>query len=33
MRTIRDLIGENRYIGEDEMNNLIDAYNNSQVIK
>ena len=29
MRTIRDLIGENRYIDENEMNNLIDAYNNS----
>ncbi len=27
MRTIKDLIGENRYI--DEMNNLIDIYNNS----
>ena len=29
MRTIRDFIGENRYIDENEMNNLIDAYNNS----
>ena len=29
MRTIRDLVGENRYIEEDEMRNLIDAYNNS----
>ena len=29
MRTIRDAIGENRYIDENEMNDLIDAYNNS----
>ena len=29
MRTIRDLIGENRYIEEDEMNSLINAYNES----
>ena len=29
MRTIRDAIGENRYIDENEKNNLIDAYNNS----
>ncbi len=29
MRTIRDAIGENRYIDETEMSNLIDAYNNS----
>ena len=29
MRTIRDAIGENRYIDETEMNDLIDAYNNS----
>lgn len=29
MRTIRDAIGENRYIDETEMNDLIDAYNNT----
>ena len=29
MRTIRDLIGKNIYIDENEMNNLIDVYNNS----
>ena len=29
MRTIRDVIGENRYIDEKEMNDLIDSYNNS----
>lgn len=29
MRTIRDMIGENRYINENEMSELIDAYNNS----
>ena len=29
MRTIRDMIGENRYINEQEMSRLIDAYNNS----
>ena len=29
MRTIRDMVGENRFINENEMNNLIDAYNNS----
>ncbi len=29
MRTIRDMVGENRYIGEQEMNGLIDSYNNS----
>ena len=27
MRTIRDMIGENRYIAEDEMKSLIEAYN------
>ena len=26
MRTIRDMIGENRYIAEDEMKSLIEAY-------
>ena len=29
MRTIRDLVGENRYIDNEEMNELIDTYNNS----
>ncbi len=29
MRTIRDMIGENRYINEKEMNDLIDSYNNT----
>ena len=29
MRTIRDMVGENRYINEKEMNELINAYNNS----
>ena len=29
MRTIRDLVGENRFIDRDEMNELIYAYNNS----
>ena len=29
MRTIRDMIGENRKIEEDEMNKLINAYNNT----
>ena len=28
MRTIRDMVGENRYINEQEMNGLIDSYNN-----
>ena len=29
MRTLRDLVGENRYIDEDEMSELIDTYNSS----
>lgn len=29
MRTIRDMVGENRFIDEKEMASLIDAYNNS----
>ena len=29
IRTIRDLVGENRYIDEEEMSDLIDSYNNS----
>ena len=29
MRTIRDMVGENRYIKEEEMSELIDAYNAS----
>ncbi len=29
MRTIRDMVGENRYIEEAEMASLVDAYNNS----
>ena len=29
MRTIRDMVGENRYIDKDEMNDLIDSYNDS----
>lgn len=29
MRTIRDMVGENRFINEKEMDSLIDSYNNS----
>ncbi|KAK8857693.1 hypothetical protein M9Y10_016101 [Tritrichomonas musculus] len=29
MRTTRDMVGENRYINEKEMNDLIDSYNTS----
>ena len=29
MRTIRDMVGENRFIGEQEMKGLIDSYNKS----